>query len=373
MSSRRRSSGEASRTPSPRRTLALTGTATLLALGLTSPLAGPLAAPALADTPAGARAVDRPSKADLDVLYVGAHPDDEASRLSMFGEWRERFGARTGVVTVTRGEGGGNAIGPEEGPALGLIREREEREAVGTLGVTDVYNLDKVDFYYSVSAPLHQEAWNERETLGRLVRVDARDPARGRHDDEPGPQPRQPRRPPGGRAAGDRGLRGRRRPGPLPPPDHPRGAAAVGGEEAADHRGAGHRRLRRSELPDQLHPGRPHRRHLRRLGRTRVAQRRDLGPARARGPARLRLPGLGGLPRRQLRPVDDRLRLRAPDRRPRAVRPRRPHLRRRGLLDDPRGRRAAERRAVSRWAPASTCPPTPSRSSPAAPPRSTSC
>ncbi len=171
MSSRRPSPGEASRTPSPRRTLALTGTATLLALGLTSPLAAPLTAPALADAPAGARAVDRPSKADLDVLYVGAHPDDEASRLSMFGEWRERFGAETGVVTVTRGEGGGNAIGPEEGPALGLIREREEREAVGTLGVTDVYNLDKVDFYYSVSAPLHQEAWNERETLGRLVRV----------------------------------------------------------------------------------------------------------------------------------------------------------------------------------------------------------
>ena len=171
MSSRRRSSGEASRTPAPRRTLALTGTATLLALGLTSPLAGPLAAPARADTPAGARAIDRASPADLDVLYVGAHPDDEASRLSMFGEWRERFGARTGVVTVTRGEGGGNAIGPEEGPALGLIREREERKAVGTLGVTDVYNLDKVDFYYSVSAPLHQQAWNERETLGRLVRV----------------------------------------------------------------------------------------------------------------------------------------------------------------------------------------------------------
>jgi LmbE family N-acetylglucosaminyl deacetylase len=109
--------------------------------------------------------------ADLDILYVGAHPDDEASRLSMFGEWRERYGARTGVVTITRGEGGGNAAGPEEGPALGLIREREERAAVGTAGLTDVYNLDKVDFYYSVSAPLHQQAWGQRETLGRLVRV----------------------------------------------------------------------------------------------------------------------------------------------------------------------------------------------------------
>ena len=110
-------------------------------------------------------------KADLDVLYVGAHPDDEASRLSTFGEWRERYGARTGVVTVTRGEGGGNAIGPEEGPALGLIREREERDAVSKARIRDVYNLDKVDFYYSVSAPLHQRAWGQRDTLRRLVRV----------------------------------------------------------------------------------------------------------------------------------------------------------------------------------------------------------
>lgn len=109
--------------------------------------------------------------ADLDVLYVGAHPDDEASRLSVFGEWAERYGARTGVVTVTRGEGGGNAAGPEEGPALGLIREREERAAVGGVGISDVYNLDKVDFYYSVSAPLHQDAWKAKDTLRRLVRV----------------------------------------------------------------------------------------------------------------------------------------------------------------------------------------------------------
>ena len=109
--------------------------------------------------------------ADLDVLFVGAHPDDESGRLSMFGEWRERFGVRTGVVTVTRGEGGGNAVGPEEGPALGLIREAEERSAVGHASVSDVYNLDKVDFYYSVSEPLHRETWGHQDSLGRLVRV----------------------------------------------------------------------------------------------------------------------------------------------------------------------------------------------------------
>lgn len=134
-----------------------------------------LLAPAQADPPGGsdrsATVAPPTSPADLDVLFVGAHPDDESGRLSMFGEWRERFGARTGVVTITRGEGGGNAVGPEEGPALGLIREHEERDAVGRAGVTDVYNLDKVDFYYSVSAPLHQQAWDAEETLGRLVRV----------------------------------------------------------------------------------------------------------------------------------------------------------------------------------------------------------
>jgi len=157
-----------------RRTGAL-GTATLLTVGLASlPLpatAAGAAAPRTGAEASNQRVAPPRNAADLDVLYVGAHPDDEASRLSMLGEWKERYGVKTGVVTITRGEGGGNAIGPEEGPALGLIREREERSAVGTVGITDVYNLDKVDFYYSVSAPLHQQAWGQRDTLRRLVRV----------------------------------------------------------------------------------------------------------------------------------------------------------------------------------------------------------
>ena len=108
---------------------------------------------------------------DLGVLFVGAHPDDEASLLSTFGQWRENHGVRTGVATITRGEGGGNAVGPEEGPALGLVREGEERRAVGRLGVTDVYNLDEPDLYYTVSAPLTEYAWKHDDVLGKLVRV----------------------------------------------------------------------------------------------------------------------------------------------------------------------------------------------------------
>ncbi len=155
--------------PGRTRRLGAAGLATLAVVGLAGlQLPTATAAPTAATTERVAPPAD---KADLDVLYVGAHPDDEASRLSTFGEWRERYGARTGVVTITRGEGGGNAVGPEEGPALGLIREREERAAVETVGVRNVFNLDKVDFYYSVSAPLHQKAWGQRDTLRRLVRI----------------------------------------------------------------------------------------------------------------------------------------------------------------------------------------------------------
>ncbi|MFI6497792.1 sugar-binding protein [Nonomuraea typhae] len=108
--------------------------------------------------------------ADLDALFVGAHPDDEAFSLSTLGQWKQDHGVRTGVVTVTRGEGGGNAVGPEEGPALGLLREGEERAAVGKAGVTEVFNLDDADFYYTVSAPLTDQVWGG-DTLAKVVRI----------------------------------------------------------------------------------------------------------------------------------------------------------------------------------------------------------
>lgn len=108
---------------------------------------------------------------DLDVLYIGAHPDDEAGGLSTYGQWNEVNDAEVGVVTVTRGEGGGNAVGTEEGPALGLLREDEERRAVGLAGIEHIFNLDKVDFYYTVSAPLTEEVWGYDDTLERIVRI----------------------------------------------------------------------------------------------------------------------------------------------------------------------------------------------------------
>ena len=87
-------------------------------------------------TPAAAQANSR--AVNLDMLFIGAHPDDEASGLSTYGQWNEYDGVRAGVITITRGEGGGNAVGPEEGPALGLLREAEERRAVARAGITNI-------------------------------------------------------------------------------------------------------------------------------------------------------------------------------------------------------------------------------------------
>ncbi|MGP5365553.1 sugar-binding protein [Brachybacterium tyrofermentans] len=109
--------------------------------------------------------------ADLDILYIGAHPDDEAWTLAAFGQWNEFEDQRAGVITLTRGEGGGNAVGLEEGPELGLIRETEERTAVGYAGIEHVFNLDAVDFFYTLSAPLTYDVWGGAEALSRVIRV----------------------------------------------------------------------------------------------------------------------------------------------------------------------------------------------------------
>ncbi|MCG7427882.1 PIG-L family deacetylase [Helcobacillus sp. ACRRO] len=119
---------------------------------------------------ASAHAQD-PDSVKLNVLFIGAHPDDENGSLATLGQWNEYHGVEAGVITITRGEGGGNAVGLEEGPPLGRLREAEERTAVGRAGVRHVFNLDEVDFYYTASAPLSREVWGGDALLGRIIRV----------------------------------------------------------------------------------------------------------------------------------------------------------------------------------------------------------
>ena len=70
-----------------------------------------------------------PQAVKIDVMGEWAHPDDGTSIIGPCGVWHERYGVRCGIIMVTRGEGGGNAVGTEIGPPLGLRRENEDRVA----------------------------------------------------------------------------------------------------------------------------------------------------------------------------------------------------------------------------------------------------
>ena len=107
----------------------------------------------------------------VDLLFVGAHPDDESGVTATFAREVLDHGAKAAVILVTRGEGGGNGIGRELGPSLGLLREAELRRSTGTYGVDLVYFLDKTDFFYTLSSQAAFNVWNHDDTLGRLVRL----------------------------------------------------------------------------------------------------------------------------------------------------------------------------------------------------------
>ena len=57
------------------------------------------------------------------VLYVAAHPDDENTRLISY--MSNHIKARTAYLSITRGDGGQNLIGPEIRELLGVIRTQE--------------------------------------------------------------------------------------------------------------------------------------------------------------------------------------------------------------------------------------------------------
>jgi hypothetical protein len=107
----------------------------------------------------------------IDVMGEWAHPDDDTSIIGPCGVWHERYGVRCGIIKGARGEGGGNAVGTEIGPALGLRRENEDRVAHFRSGTVDIFNLDRVDFFYNTSAPLTQHFWGQDETLRRITRI----------------------------------------------------------------------------------------------------------------------------------------------------------------------------------------------------------
>jgi len=98
---------------------------------------------------------------DVDIMFIGAHPDDDTGIMATFARYLLDEGYRGTVITLTGGEGGGNAIGRETGPALGLIRQEEERRSLAMVGVNSPQFIGLQDFYFSLSAEEVQKHWGE--------------------------------------------------------------------------------------------------------------------------------------------------------------------------------------------------------------------
>lgn len=107
----------------------------------------------------------------VDILFVGAHPDDDSITTATFARYILDYGKKAGVITATRGEGGGNATGRQLGPALGIVREAEQRKALSSLGIAHLYYLDELDWAFTTSATATEEFWGYEDSLAKLVRL----------------------------------------------------------------------------------------------------------------------------------------------------------------------------------------------------------
>jgi LmbE family N-acetylglucosaminyl deacetylase len=102
------------------------------------------------------------------VLYIAAHPDDENTRILSYMS-RGRL-MRTAYLSLTRGDGGQNLLGPEKGPLLGVIRT-QELLAARRLDGADQFFTRAVDFGYSKSAEETLKKWDREIILGDMVKV----------------------------------------------------------------------------------------------------------------------------------------------------------------------------------------------------------
>jgi LmbE family N-acetylglucosaminyl deacetylase len=102
------------------------------------------------------------------VLYVGAHPDDENTALLAYLA-RGRL-VRTAYLSMTRGEGGQNLVGPEQGSELGVIRTQELLAARRVDGA-EQYFTRAIDFGFSKNSTETLEIWNKDKILSDVVWV----------------------------------------------------------------------------------------------------------------------------------------------------------------------------------------------------------
>lgn len=114
------------------------------------------------------RAPDARFKADI--LLVVAHPDDETLATAYLARAIYEQHKKVAVVFGTHGDAGNNDIGPEQAMGMGEIREIEAREAVGSLGITNVWFLPGRDTL-SQNVLYSLAHWGHGACLDQLVRI----------------------------------------------------------------------------------------------------------------------------------------------------------------------------------------------------------
>ncbi len=100
------------------------------------------------------------------VLYVAAHPDDENTRLISY--LSNEKNARTGYLSLTRGDGGQNLIGPELRELLGVIRTQELIEARKIDGGEQLFSRAN-DFGYSKTPDETLQIWDKEQVLSDVI------------------------------------------------------------------------------------------------------------------------------------------------------------------------------------------------------------
>ncbi len=101
-------------------------------------------------------------------LYVAAHPDDENTRLISY--LANDVKARTAYLSLTRGDGGQNLVGPEIRELLGVIRTQELLQARATDGGSQLFTRAN-DFGYSKHPDETLAIWNKDEVVSDVVRA----------------------------------------------------------------------------------------------------------------------------------------------------------------------------------------------------------
>src|SRR3981081_1633979 len=104
------------------------------------------------------------------ILFVTAHPDDESAATLTY--LARGLHADVALLTLTRGEGGQNDLGPEQAPQLGLIRTQELLAATRGYGVR-LYFTRARDFGFSKTPEETEKVWGDQvvEDMVRVIRA----------------------------------------------------------------------------------------------------------------------------------------------------------------------------------------------------------